>query len=575
MIAVLARNLRRTPTSFRAMDWLCDHDYFISRNVELVVLTGAHYNYHNQSSAELSTYTCGVVVQQFRILDADRAQQFISLVSQLENGSERLQVSKLDTHDQLSADYAALQRFICSGVTALVVENTYGDDQSTVAMLASKDRCPVTATATTRQSPLVLMDLPNKVIPPHWHGLIDVIVAPSRATGMHAATTTLGKPIAMIYPPVRQRAVVSSPCLLQLPYAPNSTTADSNTGKATLVSRPLLSWPRYKACADCQSGLSGDSRDNIQCNKQRCPLQSGLQAEHNAAAVFHYVYVGRLESDKCPGILLRAIAYLLNYPISAAIPHTAYSTSTDSSRHEGIVSEMGTAASLSMPEQFPFTSYEELQQFRRHSHFTFFGDGSLQQALERMAAELNISDAVSFAGHLPLDLLMSVLSGSSTSTSNSSSSNNTASSDDIGSITDNDSNDFTSSTPCAGSPEPSSKVLLSGRGADVLVNPIVVGETFGYIHTEAALLGIPVVAFRAAANAESIQQGLLVDYRYGKVVQDLAHAMVSIYQQRESGIFTAEKLCAAAFAVQHHWHSSAHSEALIQTIEQIQLTSSR
>ena len=42
------------------------------------------------------------------------------------------------------------------------------------------------------RGPLVLMDLPNMLVPPEWTYLYHVLVAPSRATGMHAATTELG-----------------------------------------------------------------------------------------------------------------------------------------------------------------------------------------------------------------------------------------------------------------------------------------------------------------------------------------------------------------------------------------------
>jgi glycosyltransferase involved in cell wall biosynthesis len=47
-------------------------------------------------------------------------------------------------------------------------------------------------------------------------------------------------------------------------------------------------------------------------------------------------------------------------------------------------------------------------------------------------------------------------------------------------------------------------VLAGGSAVDLLVNPRMSGETYGLTHVEAALLQLPVLAFRRRANSESV-----------------------------------------------------------------------
>jgi hypothetical protein len=91
-----------------------------------------------------------------------------------------------------------LSLFLCGQLDALLVINTYGDAQSSVMLnivhalhTSPQERLPAPFTKCT--PPIVVMDLPNLVVPYKWRDRVDAYIAPSRAVGLHTETVALGK----------------------------------------------------------------------------------------------------------------------------------------------------------------------------------------------------------------------------------------------------------------------------------------------------------------------------------------------------------------------------------------------
>jgi hypothetical protein len=143
---------------------------------------------------------------------------------------------------------------------------------------------------------------------------------------------------------------------------------------------------------------------------------------------------------------------------------------------------------------------------------------------------------------------------------------------------------------------------------------VFVGETFGFIHIEAAAQGLPVIAFDMCANGESVVlfgdtqsnststsvgvQSALLPYREGAVVQDLALALLTAYlqhrrRQHEVQLLTQEvdaapaqgqeerkrtvvrrdrierqrvEVCDDVLPIFRHWNSRQHSRALVDAL---------
>ena len=398
----------------------------------------------------------------------------------------------------------------------------------------------------------------------------------------------------MIYPPMRATTVQGSACLSAVEATPSQArkehvsdyTDDHTTPVADAVNagqQQLLPWPRHTIRArNSHSSYEGASDTVGLGGNQTAGTAGGGRGSGGARptkdvddiAPFNFVYVGRLASDKCPGLLLHAFSYILNHQLAQTSPATS-SASADTSADTAAAaaaarsgSYLRTAAGISAdlpprPPAFLLNSAEQLGAFRRSARLTLYGAGPLRGALQRLAEELGIAPWVSFAGHLPSAELVCRLGGGGGGGGGIAGG---GSIDCAGhSMSHNGSADIVGGDAC-----PNCGAAGAGAGAaDVLVNPIVAGETFGFVHLEAAALGLPVVAFRAAANAESVQTGLLVEYALGSAVHDLAHALMLVFQQRRNGLFSAQGTCDAARAAYRHWNTQRHSLALVNALERL------
>jgi glycosyltransferase involved in cell wall biosynthesis len=102
------------------------------------------------------------------------------------------------------------------------------------------------------------------------------------------------------------------------------------------------------------------------------------------------------------------------------------------------------------------------------------------------------------------------------------------------------------------------------------------GETFGFNHVEASSHGLPVIAFDMLANRESIATGVFVQYERGRLIINLADAIVETYLLRHRSISSAQErvryvkeTCATARSMYRHWNSRQHSLALISLLDEI------
>ena len=111
----------------------------------------------------------------------------------------------------------------------------------------------------------------------------------------------------------------------------------------------------------------------------------------------------------------------------------------------------------------------------------------------------------------------------------------------------------------------------------ILIKPYV-GETFGFNHVEASSHGLPVIAFDMLANRESIATGVFVQYERGRLIINLADAMVETYllRHRHRSMSSAKErvsyvmeTCATARSMYRHWNSRQHSLALISLLDEI------
>ncbi|KAJ1429321.1 hypothetical protein B484DRAFT_449454 [Ochromonadaceae sp. CCMP2298] len=514
-VAFFAHHVAQTPSlSDRTFDWACDST-FRENGFETVIISGtAGESGIDGTAAGVATgagaeeEVCGVRVVRFQCLSQGHEQQ---------QGQEQRSCAEL-------ADYLA-------HIDAVVASNTYGDPGTTALLIAVAGRRRGSegngsgggggnasdgkgengwggeGSGMPPRRPLVVMDLPNLGLPPSWTHLVDAFVAPSRAVGLHRLTRQHGKPIAVIYPPLRDLVRDSSPCLhpplpLPLHLYPH------------LHNRTPMTWPR-------------------------------------SPPLFTFLFVGRLAPVKCPGLLLRAVGHIL-HPWAEAVEGVrvgeGVGEGVGDGEGEGARMETvgaGTAgiaraeASEGDGESGPLLSPQEQEEFRRNVKVKVVGGGVLQAGLEELAGKLEISDVVSFTGAL-------------------------------GAV----------------------EVVGAMREADVLVNPILYGETFGFVHIEAAAQALPVIAFNVSANRESVLSGLLVEYRNGWAVADLAQAMVRIYRsgfygstveggfnvegnvegveglEGVQGMFIVGDMCAAVEPVFERWGRRRHSLALMDALQE-------
>ena len=160
--------------SNRFRDWLCDHAAFADRGYTLSVLTGG-----DGSSDDTIDSVCGVPVVRFACLSLTHAAQY--------NSEEPEHIFTSDD-DSIAVLRSYLQS---SSIDVVIATNTFGDPQTSLLLnVISSMR---TVTTKQRTAPLVLMDLPNLLVPHAWCETIDGYIAPSRATGLHPATIDQGE----------------------------------------------------------------------------------------------------------------------------------------------------------------------------------------------------------------------------------------------------------------------------------------------------------------------------------------------------------------------------------------------
>jgi glycosyltransferase involved in cell wall biosynthesis len=128
---------------------------------------------------------------------------------------------------------------------------------------------------------------------------------------------------------------------------------------------------------------------------------------------------------------------------------------------------------------------------------------------------------------------------------------------------------------------------------------LTAGETFGFVHVEAAAQRLPVIAFDTRANAESIQPlsahrgnnsscphvtNALLPYREREELTDLALAILRAHVQHETARRCKEKreysrvevrdaprneaaTCEAELSALRHRNTQQHSRALIEALQ--------
>ena len=124
-------------------------------------------------------------------------------------------------------------------------------------------------------------------------------------------------------------------------------------------------------------------------------------------------------------------------------------------------------------------------------------------------------------------------------------------------------------------------ILIISYVSDIILIKPYEGETFGFNHVEASSHGLPVIAFDMLANRESIATGVFVQYERGRLIANLADAIVETYllRHRHRSMSSAKErvsyvmeTCATARSMYRHWNSRQHSLALISLLDEIIIT---
>eukprot|EP01038_Epipyxis_sp_PR26KG_P013313 gene13313-17836_t len=133
---------------------------------------------------------------------------------------------------------------------------------------------------------------------------------------------------------------------------------------------------------------------------------------------------------------------------------------------------------------------EDVNLFQNEVKIRFFGDGNSMDVLEDLIRELKLSEVVELFGHQSHPQLMRILSCS----------------------------------------------------LDVIVNPIVEGETFGFTFLEAIAHNIPIITFNTGSSEEILRLGIMIEvdsnsssFTPFQVVVDLANAMFLFYRNKKMG----------------------------------------
>ena len=168
-------NVNNIGNSNRFKDWLCDAPTFHQHGLRLLILAPYQEGIDNGMDEGSRLRYCNVEVIRFAALSTKRA-------ADLE--------LQLDTMTESHPDYLDihfLTAFLSEETKVLILVNTFGDPQTSLLVKIIHH-----LRTHHHPAPTVLMDLPNLTIPAPWSGDLDGLIAPSRAVGMHASTTSHG-----------------------------------------------------------------------------------------------------------------------------------------------------------------------------------------------------------------------------------------------------------------------------------------------------------------------------------------------------------------------------------------------
>lgn len=173
VVVFFVSNVNNILNSNRFKDWLCDADTFHTHALRLLIL--APFNEDTDSDGSSRSRYCNVAIIRFTALSTKRAADF-----------ER-QLDTMSDSDPDHLDIHFLTAFLSEETKVLLLVNTFGDPQTSLLLkIVSHLR------SNQYPAPSVLMDLPNLEIPTLWASVLDGLIAPSRAVGMHASTTSHG-----------------------------------------------------------------------------------------------------------------------------------------------------------------------------------------------------------------------------------------------------------------------------------------------------------------------------------------------------------------------------------------------
>lgn len=127
---------------------------------------------------------CGVAVRRFKCLSLGYA------------NSHSVTAQDLQLQDASAEDTPQLAAYL-STIDIAIVGNTYGDAQTSllldvVHLMRASNKAGGSG-AMNGKVPQVMIDLPNLEVPSDWQHKIDALIAPSKATGLHRLSISLGK----------------------------------------------------------------------------------------------------------------------------------------------------------------------------------------------------------------------------------------------------------------------------------------------------------------------------------------------------------------------------------------------
>ena len=265
-------------------------------------------------------------------------------------------------------------------------------------------------------------------------------------------------------------------------------------------------------------------------------LQSNLEIKTGKLAPFLFLYVGRLASEKSPGLLLRALANILQFDKSSENEHRCSTLLARNQMFGYFADVLQFVGNSSQPISLLGDASDSEDECFQHLLFQssvrldFYGDGELAPYLVELAQSFH---------------LISPLSG-------------------MGTWVDSDKVRFYGGA----SREVLARVMSQ---ADFLVNPRAEGETFGFVHVEAAVSGLPVIAFARGAFLETIVAGIVIhDLNATTIVQSLSYSLAQSWMGRRSNLFLQKDLCLAGEKMISALSAESHADQVVDLVEAVE-----